>query len=421
MIDKTDTDVIVKVVDPGTMASRRHLNVRGKSATLPSITDKDWDDLKFGIEVGVDFFALSFVKVSLFLYSNLKHLHQDANVIYELKRWLGQQDAKVGVLAKIESAESIENLEDVLDAVDGAMVARGDLGAELPFERVPYFQSKIIQECRRRGKPVIVATNMLESMIKNPTPTRAEVSDISIAVREGADAVMLSGETAYGKFPFKALSQMSNVVTRTEKSMIGYSGSRRFGSTEAPRIDWIIPEYRRAEKNTNPYLSEMFAYHATTMANTIMTSLIVFTRMGNMPALLSHYRPDYPIFAFTEDEQVQRRLAIYHGITAIQTKFGETAGETFEMSVCILVMHLWIFCTVVLLRRCTNVDTSQMGSLWLWFEADVNRFGEAPPHTPSKCNRSLQMPPKNVFRFVKFMAVKWNPQRRSHLWTSSPI
>lgn len=255
-MQKTNKEVVVEVVDPGTMASRRHLNVRGKSANLPSITEKDWLDLKFGVEVGVDFYALSFVK--------------DANVIYELKRWLGQQNAHVGVLAKIESAESVENLEEVLDAVDGAMVARGDLGAELPFEQVPYFQSKIIQGCRRRGKPVIVATNMLESMIKHPTPTRAEVSDISIAVREGADAVMLSGETAYGKFPFKAVSQMSGVVCRTERSMIGYSGTRRFGSTEAPPIDWIIPKFRRENKNSNPYLSEMFAYHATTMANTIM-------------------------------------------------------------------------------------------------------------------------------------------------------
>ena len=251
-------------------------------------------------------------------------------MIYELKGWLGQQDAKIGVLAKIESAESIENLGEILDAVDGAMVARGDLGAELPLERVPYFQSKIIQGCRKRGKPVIVATNMLESMIKNPTPTRAEVSDISIAVREGTDAVMLSGETAYGKFPFKAVSHMSDVVRRTERSMIGYTGSRRFGSTEAPAIDWIIPEYRRAATNTNPYLSEMFAYHATTMANTIKTSLVVFTRKGNMPGLLSHYRPDYPIYAFTEDEYVQRRLALYHGITAVYMAFGDSAGSTFH-------------------------------------------------------------------------------------------
>ena len=175
---------------------------------------------------------------------------------------------------------------------------------------------------------------MLESMIKQPTPTRAEVSDIAIAVREGADAVMLSGETAYGKFPFKAVSIMDTVCRRTEKAMRSYAGSRRFGSTEAPPIDWVIPHHRRGVKEmTNPYLSEMFAYHATTMANTVKTTLVVFTRKGNMPALLSHYRPDYPIFAFTENEYVQRRLAIYHGVTTIKTPFAQTADETFERAI----------------------------------------------------------------------------------------
>ncbi|CAD7703687.1 unnamed protein product [Ostreobium quekettii] len=315
--EKTDTEVKVEVVDSGVMASRRHLNVRGKSANLPSITEKDWLDLEFGVEVGVDFYALSFVK--------------DARVIIDLKRWLAQRGAKIGVLAKIESAESIDNLASILDAVDGAMVARGDLGAELAFESVPYWQSNIIQGCRRRGKPVIVATNMLESMIKQPTPTRAEVSDISIAVREGADAVMLSGETAYGKFPFKSVSIMDAVCRRTEKAMRSYTGSRRFGSTEAAPIDWVISSHRHGVKEmTTPYLSEMFAYHATTMANTVKTTLIVFTRKGNMPALLSHYRPDYPIFAFCEDEAVQRRLAVYHGVTSIRMRFEATADASFE-------------------------------------------------------------------------------------------
>ncbi|GMH40110.1 hypothetical protein BSKO_08014 [Bryopsis sp. KO-2023] len=316
---KTDTDVVVEVIDPGMMASRRHLNVRGKSANLPAITDRDWLDLEFGVEVSVDFYALSFVR--------------DAKVIYDLKKWLSARRAKIGVIAKIEAAESIENLEDILDAIDGAMVARGDLGAELPFEKVPYWQSQIIQGCRRRGKPVIVATNMLESMIEHPTPTRAEVSDISIAVREGADGIMLSGETAYGKFPYKAVAVMDAVSRRTEKSMRSYAGSRRFGSAEAPPIDWIIPQGRREGKQTNPYLSEMFAFHATTMANTVRTSLVVFTRKGNMPALLSHYRPDYPIFAFTENLTIQCRLAVYHGITSIKMEFADNADETFERAI----------------------------------------------------------------------------------------
>ncbi|KAK9819720.1 hypothetical protein WJX72_001658 [[Myrmecia] bisecta] len=326
ILSKKGKDVECQVVDGGVMKSRRHLNIRGKSANLPAITEKDWLDLKFGVDVGVDYYALSFVR--------------DAKVIYELKQYLAKEGARIGVLAKIESADSVDHLEEILDAVDGAMVARGDLGAELPVEQVPYWQSRIVQGCRKRGKPVIVATNMLESMITNPTPTRAEVSDIAIAVREGADAVMLSGETAYGKFPNKAVHVMSTVATKTESSMLSYQGTRRYGSEEAAPIDWIVRPF--SEKGSgadvpgsmsSPGLSEMFAYHATTMANTIKTSLIVFSRKGNMPSLLSHYRPDYPIYAFTENAEVQRRLALYHGVTAINMPFLSDADETFDKAI----------------------------------------------------------------------------------------
>lgn len=322
----TDTDVECRVVDGGTLGSRRHLNIRGKSANLPAITDRDWEDIKFGVEMGVDFYALSFVR--------------DADVIYELKSYLANQGlvgtSAIGVLAKIESADSVAHLEEILDAVDGAMVARGDLGAELPVEEVPYWQSQIVQGCRRRGKPVIVATNMLESMVQNPTPTRAEVSDIAIAVREGADAIMLSGETAYGKFPFKSLDTMTTVARRTELSMLQYQGARRFGSTEAPPIDWIIPPHRRTGSAKDEGLSEIFAYHATTMANTLKCPLIVFSRKGNMPALLSHYRPDWPIFCFTENELVQRRLALYHGVVALYMRFSEQQEVTFDRALTML-------------------------------------------------------------------------------------
>lgn len=252
--------------------------------------------------------------------------------------------SSIEVLAKIESADSVANLEAILDAVDGAMVARGDLGAELPVEEVPYWQNAIVRGCRRRGKPVIVATNMLESMIKHPTPTRAEVSDIAIAVREGADAVMLSGETAHGSFPFKTLGVMTTVAQRTELAMLRYEGTRRYGSEEAEPIDWIAPPSRASNgahttdghalpKLSDVGISEMFAYHAVTMANTIRTSLVVFSRKGNMPALLSHYRPNYPIYCFTENVNVQRRLALLHGVTAIYMHFSERATVTFDRAI----------------------------------------------------------------------------------------
>eukprot|EP00884_Botryococcus_braunii_P022374 jgi/Botrbrau1/8820/Bobra.0335s0010.1 len=231
------------------------------------------------------------------------------------------------------------------------MVARGDLGAELPVEEVPFWQSRIVQGCRKRGKPVIVATNMLESMIQNPTPTRAEVSDIAIAVREGTDAVMLSGETAHGLFPFKSVEVMDTVAANTERSMLSYRGLRRYGSEESEPIDWIVPPGREAQQKSQAKkmgkearqkttagvgLSEMFAYHATTMANTIKTSLIVFSRKGNMPVLLSHYRPDFSIFCFTESRAIQRRLALYYGIIPLHMDFSDTANETFDRAIAIL-------------------------------------------------------------------------------------
>ncbi|KAK1421436.1 hypothetical protein QVD17_23769 [Tagetes erecta] len=301
---KTEDSVKCEVVDGGELKSRRHLNVRGKSATLPSITDKDWDDIKFGVDNQVDFYAVSFVK--------------DAEVIYELKKYLKSCDADIQVIPKIESADSIPNLQSIITASDGAMVARGDLGAELPIEEVPLLQEEIIRTCRSMGKAVIVATNMLESMIVHPTPTRAEVSDIAIAVREGADAVMLSGETAHGKFPLKAVNVMHTVSLRTESSIMS-------GGT--------VSSLNQAFKN---HVSEMFAYHATSMSNTLGTSIVVFTRTSAMAVLLSHYRPNGTIFAFTDDKRVQQKLALYQGVCPIYMEFSEDAEETFANALVVL-------------------------------------------------------------------------------------
>ncbi|KAK9060862.1 hypothetical protein SSX86_018042 [Deinandra increscens subsp. villosa] len=301
---KTEDSVKCEVVDGGELKSRRHLNVRGKSATLPSITEKDWDDIKFGVDNQVDFYAVSFVK--------------DAEVIHELKNYLKGCGADIQVIPKIESADSIPNLHSIITASDGAMVARGDLGAELPIEEVPLLQEEIIRICRSMGKAVIVATNMLESMIVHPTPTRAEVSDIAIAVREGADAVMLSGETAHGKFPLKAVNVMHTVSLRTESSIMS---------------DGTVSSLNQAFKN---HVSEMFAYHATSMSNTLETSIVVFTRTSTMAVLLSHYRPNGTIFAFTDDKRVQQKLALYQGVCPIYMEFSDDAEETFANALDVL-------------------------------------------------------------------------------------
>nr|XP_029121103.1 plastidial pyruvate kinase 2 isoform X1 [Elaeis guineensis] len=304
---KTEDSVKCEVVDGGELKSRRHLNVRGKSATLPSITDKDWDDIKFGVENKVDFYAVSFVK--------------DAKVVHELKDYLKSCGADIHVIVKIESADSVPNLHSIITASDGAMVARGDLGAELPIEEVPLLQEEIIRLCRSMGKAVIVATNMLESMIVHPTPTRAEVSDIAIAVREGADAVMLSGETAHGKYepliwlpcryPLKAVKVMHTVALRTEATMVRGEAPANLG---------------QAFKN---HMSEMFAYHATMMSNTLGTSIVVFTRTGFMGILLSHFRPSGTIFAFTDEERVRQRLSLYQGVCPIYMQFSDGAEKSF--------------------------------------------------------------------------------------------
>ncbi|EOY24063.1 PREDICTED: pyruvate kinase isozyme G, chloroplastic [Theobroma cacao] len=304
---KAKTKDLVKcvVVDGGELKSRRHLNVRGKSATLPSITDKDWEDIKFGVDNQVDFYAVSFVK--------------DARVVHELKDYLKGCNADIHVIVKIESADSIPNLHSIISASDGAMVARGDLGAELPIEEVPLLQEDIIRRCRSMHKPVIVATNMLESMINHPTPTRAEVSDIAIAVREGADAIMLSGETAHGKYPIKAVKVMHTVALRTESSL---------------PVSIMPPVRFNAYKS---HMGEMFAFHSTTMANTLNTPIIVFTRTGSMAILLSHYRPSSSIFAFTNEERIKQRLALYQGVMPIYMQFSDDAEETFSRALKLLM------------------------------------------------------------------------------------
>uniref|UniRef100_A0A6M2F3F0 Pyruvate kinase n=1 Tax=Populus davidiana TaxID=266767 RepID=A0A6M2F3F0_9ROSI len=303
---KSKTNDLVKcvVVDGGELKSRRHLNVRGKSATLPSITDKDWEDIKFGVDNQVDFYAVSFVK--------------DAEVVHELKDYLKSCNADIHVIVKIESADSIPNLHSIISASDGAMVARGDLGAELPIEDVPLLQEDIIRRCHSMQKPVIVATNMLESMIDHPTPTRAEVSDIAIAVREGADAVMLSGETAHGKYPLKAVKVMHTVALRTESSL---------------PVNTTAPTHNVYQS----HMGEMFAFHATIMANTLNTPIIVFTRTGSMAIHLSHFRPSSTIFAFTNEERIKQRLALYQGVMPIYMQFSDNAEETFSRALKLLL------------------------------------------------------------------------------------
>ncbi|MDH5299561.1 MAG: pyruvate kinase [Desulfobulbaceae bacterium] len=273
-------DIRCESLDNGVLSSRRHINVRGKSADLPSITGKDWQDIRFGVEQGVDFIALSFVR--------------GAGAITELRKYLTCENGSIDILAKIESAESIPHLDEIIARSDGIMIARGDLGAELPFEEVPLLQEEIVRKCRAAGKPVVVATHMLESMIVNPTPTRAEVTDITQAVMQGADATMLSGETATGRHPLKALEVMDVVARRIERQL-DLDPKVRVPASDKPK-----PEIARC---------------AAILANNLQASaILVFTRRGLMAVLLSRCRPAPPIHAFTNTTHVRRRLGIYRGV-----------------------------------------------------------------------------------------------------------
>lgn len=302
VINKTASDILCRSLDEGLLGSRRHLNIRGKSAHLPSITEKDWLDIQFGVEQGVDFIALSFVK--------------KASAIVELQQYLRERNANIDVIAKIESAEAIPHLAEIIEVADGIMIARGDLGAELPFEEVPHLQEEIVRRCRQAGKPVIVATHMLESMIINPTPTRAEVTDITQAVLQGTDCTMLSGETTTGKYPLKALEVMDRVARRTEQRQ---------------KID---PKVRVEASNNAKY--EITRSAAILSNNLQAKASLVFTRRGLMAVLLSRCRPTGPIYAFTNTSHVRRRLAIHWGVQAFIVKFSKVPETTISRAIKLL-------------------------------------------------------------------------------------
>ena len=300
--EKTNMDVICECLDNGTLTSRRHLNIRGKSAKLPSITEKDWEDIRFGIKENIDFIALSFVKT--------------AKAIKDLQRFLEKEKAPIEVIAKIESAASIPNLEAIIKAADGSMVARGDLGSELPFEEVPLIQEEIVSLCRHYGKPVIVATHLLESMIVNPTPTRAEVADITQAVREHTDAIMLSGETAAGNHPLRALAVMDIVATRIERK---------------------LSEDKKVIVDVTDDPKEQLVMNAAIMGNNVMAdAILVFTRRGYMASLLSRCRPNSSIFAFTNTTHVRRKLNIYWGTQSFRIDFSSNPEKTIQRAIALL-------------------------------------------------------------------------------------
>lgn len=318
VIEKIGPDVKCCCTDPGLLLPRANLTfwrngslVRERNAMLPTISSKDWLDIDFGISEGVDFIAISFVK--------------SAEVIKHLKSYIAarSRDSDIAVIAKIESIDSLKNLEEIIQASDGAMVARGDLGAQIPLEQVPSAQQKIVQLCRHLNKPVIVASQLLESMIEYPTPTRAEVADVSEAVRQRSDALMLSGESAMGQFPEKALAVLRTVSVRIE----------RWWREEKRHEVMALPDIASSFSDS---ISEEICNSAAKMANNLeVDALFVYTKTGHMASLLSRCRPDCPIFAFTTSTSLRRRLNLQWGLIPFRLSFSDdmesNLNKTFSL------------------------------------------------------------------------------------------
>ncbi|SKB00811.1 pyruvate kinase [Prosthecobacter debontii] len=286
--------VIGTVLTKGEMKSRRHINLPGVPVRLPPLTQKDYADLDLGVDLGVDYFALSFAREP----AHIQHL----------QLLLEQKGSKARVIAKIENQQALNNIDTLVEASGGIMVARGDLGSECPIEDLPLIQRQIVERCSYHGRKVIVATQMLESMIENPVPTRAEVTDIFNAVIEQVDCVMLSGETSVGRYPDKCVEVLDTVIRRIEQKY----PSGRFAS-DAPL-------------KTNKHKT---VKAAILLANSIPGSkLLVFTLRGVMAHLLAHQRPEYaPIFAFTPNLHVSRTLVTARGVQPFVLSFDEGNPE----------------------------------------------------------------------------------------------
>jgi pyruvate kinase len=274
-----------EVITGGPLGDHKGINLPGVDLSTPSLTRKDMEDLHHGLEAGVDFVALSFVR--------------KPSDLLRLKLFLEEHGAQLPVVAKIEKPEGWKNLEAILDESDGVMVARGDLGVEMALEKVPFIQKRIIERARAKGKFVITATQMLESMIEHSSPTRAEVSDVANAICDGTDAVMLSAETASGKYPGKAVRMMTRIADETE--------------------GWLRPQgFQEPLPPLTPSNAEIIAdaaYRAARSAG--VAAIVVYTSSGASARLISRLRPPVPIYAFTQSESVARQLTINFGVTPI--------------------------------------------------------------------------------------------------------
>ena len=298
VVSATETDVETEVLVGGQVSNNKGINLPGVAVSVPALSEKDAADLRFALNLGVDYIALSFVRSA-----------SDAEDVRKIMR---EEEILLPVIAKIEKPQAIDNLDELVEVFDGFMVARGDLGVECPMEEVPFLQKKVIVAARRNAKPVIVATQMLESMVTNPAPTRAEASDVANAVLDGADAVMLSGETSVGEHPIHTVETMARIVASTEEHALGDETFSGFG-----RIDW--DPHTRAGIVTKA---------AEEVAQRVGAKFVVaFTQSGDSARRLARLRSGIPVLAFTPESRCRSQLSLTWGVEAFKTVTVEHTDE----------------------------------------------------------------------------------------------
>jgi pyruvate kinase len=307
VFEKDDLRVRLEVLTPGDLGSKRHINLPGVQVNLPSLTEKDEADLRAGVEAGIDFVALSFVR--------------QAEDVHVLRRFLDSLGSTARIISKIEDQAGVRNMVEIVRASDAIMVARGDLGIEIDYHKLPLVQTELVHACQADGKPVIIATHLLESMISSPMPTRAEISDVSNAIREQADAVMLSGETTVGAYPLESVQVLKNIIGSIEP-------------TVPPGLNQRI--ILREPK------AKMLRSAAVLAADLDDSGIIVFTRSGFLPYVLGALRPHgVPIYAFTDIESIFRQLLLPWGVEPFLIEFSDDPEETIQNAISYLKRRNW--------------------------------------------------------------------------------
>lgn len=297
------TDIVCRIENGGELGEKKVVNVPGVRVKLPALTDKDKEDIRFGVDAGFDFVAASFVR--------------NADAIREIREILDEKGSAMQIIAKIENEEGIENIDSIIEASDGIMVARGDMGVEIPAEKVPHIQKMIIRKCNLACKVVITATQMLDSMIRNPRPTRAEVSDVANAVYEGTDAVMLSGETAMGSYPIEAVRMMSQIAEESEKY-----------------LDYMFYQRRKVSAENLRNISNTVCYSSVATASDLEAPVIVAPSVsGFTTRMLSKWRPKALIAGLSPSMTAVRQMQLYWGVKPFHAKRAESTDALLFASV----------------------------------------------------------------------------------------